>query len=215
MLAVSPAADRTERDCLNIHPNDIEFDIYTSTPRYLSLSPPDVHTRPLTHLPSILGRHIHARLPAFHGILCPPETRHRLRLRVKVDPALAIERIRAPARNALLVPREAEHGQGDGDRGVDADLARFDLLLEPGGGGAGAGEDGDAVAVLVAINKGNGGGEVRHGEADEDGAEDFRGVAGHVGLDVGDDCRRELGEERWGLVYMLRNRLRRNLQSCR
>ena len=65
--------------------------------------------------------------------------------------------------------------------------------MEARGGAAGAGEDGDAVAVFVGVDEGDGvfdGGDV---DADEDGAEDFFGVASHVGFHVGDDRGADLG----------------------
>ena len=64
--------------------------------------------------------------------------------------------------------------------------------MEFGGGGAAAGEDGNTVSVGVGIDEGDCGGEVWGGEADEDGAEDFFGIAFHVGLDGCDDCGGEL-----------------------
>ncbi len=92
----------------------------------------------------------------------------------------------ATASNRLLVPREREHGQRNRYRHVDADLAGLDIALEARGGAAIAREDGDAVAVFVGVDELHGvvdGGDVN---ADEDGAEDFFGVAAHVGFDVCD-----------------------------
>ena len=134
----------------------------------------------------ILSRHLHTRLGRHH-ILTPPQTRHRLRLRIEPNPRLPIKRIRPSPGHTLLVPREAKHGQRYGDRDIDTDLAGFNLLLEAGGRAAGAGENGDAVAVFVGVDEGDGiidGGDV---DADEDGAENFGRVALHVGFYVCDD----------------------------
>lgn len=167
----------------------------------------------------ILRRHLHTCLRRQH-IIRRPETRHRFRLRVEVDPALAVKRIRPAARDALLVPREAEHGQRHGDGHVDADLAGFYFLLEAGGGATGAGEDGDAVAVFVGVDEGDGGVDGGDGEADEYRAEDLGRVAGHVRFDVGDYCRTELCAL-WLVDFRLRQatvniiRTRKiNLPSC-
>lgn len=70
---------------------------------------------------------------------------------------------------------------------IDAKLAGFDFTLESGGGGAGAGEDCGAVAVFVGVDHGDGLVEGWDFEADEDWAEDFLAVAGHMRLDAGDD----------------------------
>jgi hypothetical protein len=141
-----------------------------------------------------MRRHNHTPLRP-QRILTPPQTRDRLRLGIKTQPGLPIKRIGAPARNALLVAGEAEHGQGDGDGDVDADLAGLDVLLEVGGRRAGAGEDGDAVAVLVGVDERDGVVDGVDVQAYEDRAEDLFRVAFHVRLDVGDDC---WGDLLWG-----------------
>lgn len=152
-----------------------------------------MYIQPSTNLTttSILRWHLHIR-PRRQNIFALPETRHRLRLRIKPNSRLPIKRIRPSARYTLLVPREAEHGQRNRDWDVDAHLAGFDVLLETRGGAAGPGKDGDAVAVFVGVDQGNGlvdGGDV---DADEDGAEDFFGVAPHVRFYIGDDRRGDL-----------------------
>ena len=143
--------------------------------------------------PSTLHWHLHTR-PRGHRILTPPQTRNRLRLRIKINSGFPIKRTNSTPRHTLLVPRKTEHGQGDGNGYVYAHLSGFDFFLEASRGGAAAGKDGDAVAVFVGVDEGDGivhGGDV---DADENGAEDFFGVAAHVGADVGDDCRSELRE---------------------
>jgi hypothetical protein len=86
-------------------------------------------------------------------ILRAPKARNSLPLRVEAQTIFPVEIARPRTRHALLVPREAEHGQRDGDGDVDPQLAGFDLLLEAGGGGAGFGEDGGAVAVFVCVDQ--------------------------------------------------------------
>jgi hypothetical protein len=130
--------------------------------------------------------------PRMRRILTPPQTRHRLLLRVKLQAGLAIKRARAAASNALLVPGKREHGQRHGNGHVDAQLPGFDVLLEPRRRGPRGGEDGGAVAVLVGVGERDGVVERVGVEADEYGAEDFLLVAGHVGRDVGDDCGGDL-----------------------
>jgi hypothetical protein len=133
---------------------------------------------------SRMRRHHRLRLGR-NRILPPPQTRHSLPLRIKIQPRLPIKIIRPTTSNTLLIPCEAEHRQGHGDRDVDAQLADIHVLLELGGGGAGAGEDGGAVAVGVGVYEVDGGVDGVDVEADEDGAEDLFGVAFHVRLDVG------------------------------
>lgn len=119
-------------------------------------------------------------------ILLPPQRRHRLRLRVEHQPRLPIERQHASPRDTLLVPRKRERRQWYRNGHVQSHLAGLDVLLEVVGGGTAPGEDGGAVAVLVGVDEVDGGVECVHGEADEDGAKDFFGVAAHVGFDVRD-----------------------------
>ena len=142
------------------------FDTYTQRPH---VQPSHTH-----HLR--LRRHIHL-CPRTNRILALPKTRDSLLLRIKLQPGLAIKRIRAATGHTLLIAGEAEHGQRDGDGDVDADLAGLELLLEAGGRRAGGGEDGDAVAVFVGVDQVDGFVEGVDVEADEDGAEDFFLVA--------------------------------------
>lgn len=153
---------------------------------------PSSNSLPPANTPSNLSRHLHTRLGG-QNILASPKTRHRLRLRIEPNTRFPIKRIRPTARHALLVAREAEHGQGHRDRDVDADLAGFDVLLEARGGAAGAGEDGDAVAVFVGVDEGDSVLDRGDVDTDEDGAEDLLGVASHVGFHVGDDRGADLG----------------------
>ena len=148
---------------------------------------------------SRVRRHNPLRLPR-QRILRPPQRRNRLRLRIKVNPGLPIESVRATTRNTLLVPREAEHRQRDWDGDIDADLAGLDVLLEASGGGPRAGEDRGAVAVFVGVYEADGVVEGGHVEADEDGAEDLFGVAFHVGLYVCDEGWTDL---RWGMRRLI------------
>lgn len=147
-----------------------------------------IQTISLTKHPLMMNRHRHIGLGR-QRILLLPQARHRLLLRIKVQPNLAIKRIRTPSRNTLLVPREREvrHPDRHRDRDVDPDLAALDMLLEGLRGRAGLGEDGDAVAVLVGVDEVDGVGEGLDLEGDEDGAEDLLFVALHVWLDAGDD----------------------------
>jgi len=131
-------------------------------------------------------RHIHTSLRC-NRILTPPQTRHSFLLRIEAQSRFAIERVRASTRNTLLVSREAEHRQWDRDGHIDAHLAGLDVLLEVRGGGAAAREDGDAVAVFVGVDEIYGFIDGVDVQADEDGAEDFFGVASHVGFDVRND----------------------------
>lgn len=150
--------------------------------------------------PSIMRRHLHTR-PPHNRILCPPQTSHRLRLRIKINTTLPIKRTNPAPRHTLLITRETEHRQGHRDGDVDAYLAGFDFFLEAARGGAGAGEDGDAVAVFVGVDEGDGRVEGWGGEADEDGAEDFLAVAAHRRGNVGDYCWAEL--RGWGFSRYL------------
>jgi hypothetical protein len=99
-----------------------------------------------------MRRHSHILLRS-DRILRAPKARHSLPLRVEAQSIFPVEIARSGTRHALLVPREAEHRQRDGDGDVDPQLAGFDLLLEAGGGGAGFGEDGGAVAVFVCVDQ--------------------------------------------------------------
>jgi hypothetical protein len=140
---------------------------------------------------SRLRRHHSPRLPTHH-ILRPPQARHRLRLRIKRQPGLPIKRARPTSRHALLVAREAPHGQGNRDRHIHAYLPGFNLAHKPLRRGPRAREDGGAVAVLVGIDERDGVVDGRRVQADEHGAEDFFGVAAHGGSDVGDYCGADL-----------------------
>jgi len=116
-----------------------------------------------------------------------PEASDSLLLGVELHTGLAVESVGSATSDGLLVAGEREHGEGDRDGNVDSNLAGLDLLLEAGRRCAGACEDGGAVAVFVGVDEGDGvveGGDV---EADEDRAEDFLFVAGHLGGYVCDD----------------------------
>ena len=162
--------------------------ILTSAP--LS-SKPSIISHPSTRRHLAMRRHHHIPLRR-NRVLTPPQAGNGLGLGIESQARLAIKRIGASARHALLVAGEAEHGQGDGDGDVDADLAGLDVLLEVGGGGAGAGEDGNAVAVLVGVDERDGVVDRVHVEAAEHRAEDLFRVALHVRLDVRDDRGRDL-----------------------
>jgi len=58
----------------------------------------------------IMRRHNHTRLRR-NRILTPPQTRHSLLLRIKLQPRLSIESIRTTTGDTLLVTREREHGE--------------------------------------------------------------------------------------------------------
>ena len=136
--------------------------------------------------------HNNIRLSA-DSIIRLPEASHSLLLGVELHTGLAVESVGSATGDGLLVASEREHGEGDGDGNVDSNLAGLDLLLEAGRGCARACEDGGAVAVFVGVDEGDGvveGGDV---EADEDGAEDFLLVAGHLGGYVCDDSGADLG----------------------
>ena len=113
-------------------------------------------------------------------------------LSIELQTRFSVKGACTAAGNALLISGERKHGQGHGDGHVDTQLAGFDVLLESGGGGAGGGEDGGAVAVFVCVCECDGVVEGVDVEADQDGAEDFLFVAGHVGRDVCDDCGGDL-----------------------
>lgn len=129
------------------------------------------------------------------SILTTPQTRHRLLLRIELQTGFAVESACTTTGNTLLISSKGKHGQGHRDGHVDAQLTGFDILLEPSRGGAGGREDGGAVAVIVGICKRDGVVEGVDVEADQDGAKDFFFVAGHVGCDVGDDCRGDLRQQ--------------------
>lgn len=125
--------------------------------------------------------------PLRRRIFAPPKTRHSLLLCIELQALLAVESIGATSGDALLVTREAEHRQGNGDRDVDANLAGLDVFLEAGCGAAGTGENGGAVAVLVGVDKIDGFVNGLDIEADEDWTEDFLGIAFHMRLNIGDE----------------------------
>ena len=60
-----------------------------------------------------LRRHTHIR-PRSRRILGPPQTRHRLGLRVKRNGGFTIKGVDAAACDGLLVAGEGEHWEGDG-----------------------------------------------------------------------------------------------------
>lgn len=71
-------------------------------------------------------------------------------------------------------------------------MTGFNISLEPSSSATIAREYSNAVAVLVCVYELDGiveGGDI---DADEDGAEDFFGVAAHVGFDVCDYCGTDL-----------------------
>lgn len=138
----------------------------------------------------MVHRHRHISLSR-QRILLLPQARHRLLLRIKVQPNLSVESIRPTPRNTLLVPREREVGHTDRHRDgdVNPDLSALNVLLERLRCRPGLGEDGHAVAVLVGVDEINGVGERLDLERDEHGTEDLLGVALHVWLDARDDSR--------------------------
>ena len=149
---------------------------------------------PNTNIPTYLRMRRHSDiLLRRNRILRAPKARNSLPLRVEAQSIFPVEIARPCPRHTLLVAREAEHGQRDGDGDVDPQLAGFDLLLEAGGGGAGFGEDGGAVAVFVGVDQVDGFVGCFDVEAHEDGAEDLFRVAFHVGFYVGDYGWGDLG----------------------
>lgn len=157
----------------------------------ITFHPPLLHSRPrhaYVHLSNLLLVRGHDDIGlGADSIVRLPEASHSLLLGVELHTGLAVEGVGSATSNGLLVASEGEHGKGDGDGNVDSNLAGLDLLLEASRGCAGACEDGGAVAVFVGVDEGDGvveGGDV---EADEDGAEDFLLVAGHLGGYVCDD----------------------------
>lgn len=126
-------------------------------------------------------------------ILLPPQARHRLPLRIKIEAGLAVEVIRAPTGHAFLISCKTEHGQRHRDGDVDAQLADVEVFLELRGRAAGAGKDGGAVAVGVRVDQVDGRGDGVDVEGDEDRAEDLFRVAFHVRLHVGYYCGGDLG----------------------
>jgi len=80
------------------------------------------------------------------------------------------------------------------DRHIDTNLTGLNVTLEAASSGTGVCEDGSAVAVLVLVDEVYGvleGGDV---DTDEDGTENFFGVALHVRLDVGYESWADLGK---------------------
>lgn len=138
------------------------------------------------HIYLRLRGHIDSR-PRADGVLAPPQTRHRLELRVKVQARFPVECVCSTSRDRLFVAREAEHGQRYGNGYIDSNLSGLDFFLEFSGGGARSGEDGRSVSVLILIDEFDGVVESGDVETDENRAEDFFLVAGHVFGDVGDD----------------------------
>jgi hypothetical protein len=130
--------------------------------------------------------HNYVRLCA-NSILRLPEASHSLLLGVELHTRLAVESVGSATSDGLLVASEREHGKRDGDGNVDSNLAGLDLLLEASRRCAGACEDRGAVAVFICVDEGDGVVESGDVEADEDGAEDFLLVAGHLGGYVCDD----------------------------
>lgn len=72
-------------------------------------------------------------------------------------------------------------------------MSGLDFFLEFSGGGARSGEDGRSVSVLILIDEFDGVVESGDVETDENRAEDFFLVAGHVFGYVGDDGWSDLG----------------------
>lgn len=96
-------------------------------------------------------------------ILAPPERRHRLILRPKlqtpshtISPLSMPDRMkgnsqfavhRVPAEDGRLVARPCKRRDGHGNGNVDSDLAGFDVAFKVSRGGAVVGKDGGAVPV--------------------------------------------------------------------
>lgn len=138
----------------------------------------------------VVGRHGNISLVG-NSIGGAPHAGDRLELGVEVDAGLSVERAGTAAGDGSLVASEAEHGEGDRDGHVNADLTGLDAAAEGLGRGAAAGEDGDAVTVLVRVDEIDGLVERVNVETDEDGAEDLLAVALHVARHVGDDGGRD------------------------
>ena len=116
-----------------------------------------------------------------------------LQLGVKVESRLSIKVISTLSRDRSLVSSERKHGQWNGDRGVDSNLAGLNVTLEPGCGSSAIGEDSNPVTIFVGVDKVNGVLECVDIHAHKDRAEDFLGITLHMRLDVGNDCWGNLG----------------------
>ena len=158
-----------------------------------------------------MRRHLRTRL-CRNRILAPPQTRHGLRLRVEIDPRLAVERIDPAAGNRFLVACEGEHWEGywhevsvylartwykvrtdkgpehTRNRHIHPHLPSLDIPLEPRRRAPTPRKDRDAIPVLVCVDEVDGVVDSGDVDAHEDGAEDLFGVAAHVGFYVCDDC---------------------------
>lgn len=99
-----------------------------------------------------MRRHIDLRLGT-DSIFTPPKTSNSLRLRVEINASLPVKGVGTTTRNTLLVTREAEHGQRNGDGHINTNLPGLDFALEAAGCGPGAREDGRAVAVFVCVDQ--------------------------------------------------------------
>lgn len=129
------------------------------------------------------------------SVLCPPETGNGLPLGVESETVLAVEVRGAGAGDALLVAREAEHGQGYGDGHINANLTGFEVLLEQRRRGARLCEDGRTIAVGISIDQVDSFFRGLDVQAHQHWSEDFFRVAFHVGFDISDDCWADLQVE--------------------
>jgi hypothetical protein len=153
--------------------------------------------------------HVH-RCLCRNCILAPPQTCHCLLLCVELQTRLAVEGVRATARNRFLVSCEGEHGElalsafvrlyvgwkktyRHRNGHVDTDLTGLNLTLEATSSSTRACEDGSAVAVFIGVDQVNGLIDGLDVETHEDRAEDLFCVALHMWLDVRDDGGTNLG----------------------
>lgn len=94
--------------------------------------------------------HRHSRLSRNTSVSFPPQRRDGLRLGVEVQPLLPVEV--QVAQEAGPGSGEAEHGQRNRNRHVDADLAHIDFVDELARVAAVRGEDSRSVAVRVGVD---------------------------------------------------------------
>lgn len=99
-----------------------------------------------------VSRHYDTCLAA-NRILALPEAGHGLLLGIELQARLAVESVRSTTSNTLLVTSKGEHGQRDGNRDVDTNLAGLDVLLETRRGRARPRKDSGAIAIFVGINQ--------------------------------------------------------------
>lgn len=72
----------------------------------------------------------HDNLFACIDILSAPKASDRFLLGVEHQSRLSIKCACTPSCDALLIPREGEHGKWDREWDIDADLSSFDIFLE-------------------------------------------------------------------------------------